>query len=559
MSQPGASRTRNTPSNFGMGKGTPDVPFITPEVVLPGPDQGTRPTVYADHVGSWYVNQKTEAHRKQYGLYLTSVMVADFMARPLRVDGDRVRILDPAAGTGILSCAAVESLVSQSHPPSQIEITAYEVDAGLIRPLTLVLEYLATWCRMRGVELTLLITHDDFVLRHSEALQRMGGLIPYKSRQQGFDIVITNPPYFKISKADPRAVAASCVVHGQPNIYAIFMAVGAALLRVGGQFVFIIPRSFTSGPYFHRFRQVFLDTIRPHEIHIFASRRDTFSRDAVLQENVILRGIREEGWHLRNEDRRITISSSHGVDDLDTASRRTIPMTHALSMNSADRVIRLPTHSDDEILALVDSWPCSLRSLGLAISTGPVIPFRATELVMDAGRVPDTHAPLIWMNHVKPMAVSWPLDKRKAEYIRLRGAEALLVPNSNYVLLRRFSSKEEARRLTAAPYLATCFKGSVVGLENHLNYIYRPGGSLSEDEVWGLSVLYNSSLLDNYFRCVSGNTQASATELRAMPLPRLQTIIDLGRRARSLPDLPQQLDSLVMGMVVLDEQEADVG
>ena len=48
----------------------------------------------------------------------------------------------------------------------------------------------------------------DFVLEHAEALRLSGGLIPYRSQEQDFDVVISNPPYFKISKADPRATAA---------------------------------------------------------------------------------------------------------------------------------------------------------------------------------------------------------------------------------------------------------------------------------------------------------------------------------------------------------------
>ena len=91
----------------------------------------------------------------------------------------------------------------------------------------------------------------------------------------------------------------------------------------------------------------------------------------------------------------------------------------------------------------------------------------------------------LWMNHVRAMRATWPLDRHKPEYIERAGAEALLVANRNYVLLRRFSAKEEARRLTAAPWIATDFAIPDVGLENHLNYVHRPGGTISEDEVWG--------------------------------------------------------------------------
>ena len=42
----------------------------------------------------------------------------------------------------------------------------------------------------------------DFVLEHAEALRLSGGLIPYRSEEQDFDVVVSNPPYFKINKAE---------------------------------------------------------------------------------------------------------------------------------------------------------------------------------------------------------------------------------------------------------------------------------------------------------------------------------------------------------------------
>ena len=230
-------------------------------------------------MGEWYVSQKSDRHRKDHGLYLTPVLVADFMARQIKVDGGKLRVLDPAAGGGILCCAAVEALVSRDSRPDSIELIVYEVDETLIAPLRAVLAYLVDWCiEGQGVKVSVHVEATDFVLAHAEALHLFGELFPSRSILKNFDVVISNPPYFKISKADPRALAASTVVHGQPNIYALFMAVSAALLRKGGDFVFITPRSFASGPYFRQFRTVFFDMIRPSEVHVFGSRRDAFSR-----------------------------------------------------------------------------------------------------------------------------------------------------------------------------------------------------------------------------------------------------------------------------------------
>lgn len=529
---------------------------------IPVPLRNERPTVYADRVGEWYIASKPQAYRKKHGLYLTTVPVAEFMAEQITVSGSGMRILDPAAGAGILCCAAVEILAIRQPKSQSIELLAYEVDAGLIAPLKATLDYLAIWCRTEhGIHLKVRIKNVDFLVAQAEALWLVHGLIPYESDDQGFDIVISNPPYFKIAKSDPRAMAVSKVVHGQPNIYALFMAVSAALLRQGGDFIFITPRSFASGPYFKRFRAVLFDIILPAKVHIFGSRRDAFSRDDVLQENIIFVGIRQDHWYKDETQSVLNISSSCGVSDIQEPDHLTVPMRVSLDPSTVDKVLRLPlSERDIQILALVNSWPKTLQSLGLNISTGPVIPFRATELVDNEGCVPETHVPLVWMNHVCAMQVKWPLNQQKPEYIKRKGAKALLLPNNNYVLMRRFSAKEEARRLIAAPYIAGDFPVPEIGIENHLNYIYRPGGILSEEEAWGLAAFYNSSILDSYFRCVSGNTQVSATELRAMPLPEYNVILALGSKVKRLEDPIQRLDEVVTEMIsVLEHGDLAVG
>lgn len=527
----------------------------------PVPRQDERPTVFSDRVGEWYVSQRSERHRKEHGLFLTPVHVAQFMASWVKAKGPSVRVLDPAAGAGVLCCAAVERLLESDPKPECIKLVAYEIDQDLIPLLTRVLDHLDEWCRAHQVVLNVRIEAADFVVANAGALQAAVDLVPSITEEGRFDVVISNPPYFKIGKNDPRSMAASCVVDGQPNIYALFMAVGAGLLRQHGDFVIISPRSFASGRYFRRFRKVFFGMIRPTSVHVFESRRDAFSRDEVLQENVILRGEREDGWHERECGESVAISSSFGIRDLSSTPCREVATTTALDYDSAETVLRLPTCADaDAAIALVDSWTNSLHGLGVCISTGPVVPFRATELIDRDGDVPTSHVPLLWMNHVHAMRTTWPLDNHKPEYLVRSGAGTLAVSNRNYVLIRRFSAKEQTRRLTAAPYLAAEYAVPEVGFENHLNYIHRPGGTLSEDEAWGLAALFNSRLLDTYFRAVNGNTQVSATELRALPLPEREAIVALGQRVRCLTDPRTGLDKLAMEFASgLRHAEAAVG
>jgi adenine-specific DNA-methyltransferase len=191
---------------------------------------------------------------------------------------------------------------------------------------------------------------------------------------------------------------------------------------------------------------------------------------------------------------------------------------------------------DEQIVKVVDSWTGSLGQYGLDVSTGPVVAFRAQPWLTDVTSVFRNQAvPLLWMQNVKVQQVEWPINNgHKPQGIALdEEVKLLLVPTINYVLLRRFSAKEEPRRLIAAPFLADQYNYQWVGLENHLNYIYKKRGSLEIEETIGLSIFLNSALIDRYFRIVNGNTQVNAAELRTLPLPPLELIKQIGRKVLS--------------------------
>ena len=63
-----------------------------------------------------------------------------------------------------------------------------------------------------------------------------------------------------------------------------------------------------------------------------------------------------------------------------------------------------------------------------------------------------------------------------------------------------------------------------------MNYVYRSGSELSQDEAFGLAAYFNSSIVDRYFRAISGNTQVNATEIRGMPVPDIDSLIQIGER-----------------------------
>src|SRR5436309_14184124 len=82
---------------------------------VPLPNEGERPAAYADRVGRWYASWTPPERKKSFGQYLTPVETAHFMSELFEPRSQELRILDPGAGTGVLSCGLLERLSANPH------------------------------------------------------------------------------------------------------------------------------------------------------------------------------------------------------------------------------------------------------------------------------------------------------------------------------------------------------------------------------------------------------------------------------------------------------------
>lgn len=485
------------------------------------------PSHFADRLGVAYASSVTQQHKKENGQFFTPVEIAELMASYSEFEGDSIRVLDPGCGSAVLSCKLIENIVNSNKNLEAVELVAYETDSELIPISKQALYYLEKWGNQQGINIKTKLHMEDFILHNSDCFKETGDL--FSKPVELFDIVISNPPYFKLSIDDKRAKIAKVVVNGHPNIYAIFMALSAKLLNEKGELIFITPRSYAAGGYFKIFREYFFRVIDLDKVHLFVSRKDTFSRDKVLQETVIIKGTKR-----RKPEQQVTISSSSGLKDLKSPLIKVFPKKDIIDLNSNEKILFLPTTDYDQaVLEIFKNWTGNLAKYNIKISTGPVVAFRARDYLRDNFENETVHlAPLFWLHNVKQMILEWPIVKpKKEQYIIIEEKSMpLLIPNKNYILLRRFSSKDDKNRLIAAPYFCNFIKVDFIGVENKVNYIYRPKGHLKRNEVVGLCALLNSSLFDAYFRIFNGNVNVSATELREMSLPPLNTIQEIGDR-----------------------------
>src|SRR5439155_22901742 len=109
--------------------------------------------------------------------------------------------------------------------------------------------------------------------------------------------------------------------------------------------------------------------------------------------------------------------------------------------------------------------------------------------------------PLLYPTHFTNGSMEWPRASKKPNAL-VSNAETKkwLYPNGFYTVVRRFSSKEERRRIVAHVVDPRAFKSGTIGFENHLNVFHRNKKGISRDIAHGLSVFLNSTAVDDYFR-----------------------------------------------------------
>lgn len=482
------------------------------------------------------------ARRALMGQFLTPIPVALFMARMFEARKPVLRVLDPGAGIGSLSAAFVAAMCRRARRPQAIALTAYEIDSNLIGHLQVTLDLCRTASVEAGIAFEARVINEDFL--EGGARASAGDLFAARV-DEPFDCAILNPPYRKIrSDSHERKLLRQLGVETS-NLYTGFLAATLQILAPGGEMVAITPRSFCNGPYFEPFRRFFLRTMRFRHLHVFDARDRAFADDEVLQENVVFRAEKT-----RERISSVVVSSSPGPDDPNVRSRM-IPHDDLVRPSDRQAFIHIvPDHHGDPVRQQIGKLKATVTDLGLAVSTGRVVDFRAKDLLR-AKQGPNT-VPLIYPCHLRQGYVEWPNGQtRKPNALSLGpGADDLLIPAGHYVLVKRFSAKEEPRRVVAAVYDPARVATDRVAFENHLNYYHLRGSGLPATVAKGLAAFLNSTLVDSYFRQFSGHTQVNATDLRSLRYPAWDQLVALGRRiGQRFPD-QEELDRLVEEVVL---------
>lgn len=455
--------------------------------------------------------------KSQFGQYFTSIKIARFMAGLFNLTKKNTcRLLDPGAGIGSLSAAFLERWASGDMDFQNVELDAFEIDEKLLTHLNNTFEKYQKYLNIFPV-----IRNEDFI---TTAVDSLSGNL-YHQPLPRYSHAILNPPYRKIKNNSDHRLALKKVGIETVNLYSAFVALALSLLEINGELVAIIPRSFCNGTYYQPFRKFILMNAAIRHIHLFKSRDEMFKDDNVLQENIII--MLERG--ASQEDVIITTSTDSSFADVETQN---CPIKSIVLPNDPRHFIHIPTSPRQDESDRPAMQQCSLKDLGINVSTGPVVDYRLKEYLFNKpGK--DT-VPLLYPGHFIDGKTRWPSSASKKPNAILRGIETekWLFPNGFYCVVRRFSSKEEKRRIIASVVRPEDFPDvEMLGFENHLNIFHENKHGLPEALAYGLASYLSSNAVDNEIRSFNGHTQVNAADLSTIRYPDREKLIDLGKWA----------------------------
>lgn len=475
--------------------------------------------------------------RKKKGQFFTSKETAIFMASLFDLSniGNHVDILDPGTGTGILSAALIDRIIEENRVKS-ICLTCYENDKDVLPVLHNNLRYIK---EHSPIDFSYIIIEDDYIL--SQANDFEGTLFANKTPKK-YDLIIGNPPYLRIMRNNPAAISMPTVVHGAPNMYFLFASMSLFNLKKDCEMVYIIPRSWTSGEYFKTFRKYFLHDGKLERIHLFVSRDKVFNQEQVLQETIIIKVKKEE-----KVPSFVRISSTQTNNDFNELTE--IDVSYNAIVSGDSLYVYLPTSKADvEVIQMINSYSKTLPDEGLKMHTGIVVDFRQWE---ELKKEPGEHVlPLFYSQNIKNGRVNHNPTGKEYDWI-VDSKPGLIQKNQNYVFCKRFTAKEERRRLQCGIYLAKDFSQyKFIGTQNKINYVDRVDKKeMSVPLTYGIYALLNSTLFDMFYRILNGSTQVNSTEINNIPVPPIDEIEEMGKQLLDAENLSTEIcDKILKGV-----------
>lgn len=470
------------------------------------------------------IREKSKSENVRLGRLFTKKDTARLMASMLNIDKEKTAftVLDPGAGTGILSAAAVEEICKRAPNCKQIFLTCYETCRDFIPMLEDNLERIRKKCRHDfGVKLYVTVYRENYIVDAKNHYT----VTFFDTVEDKYDIIIANPPSELIEKGSDEAVSAGGVTQLKIGAEFLFARMASRHLEDGGQLVIILPTTYASASQLTSLRQEMAEKLSLQGIHLFIGKQKNFKRAIPLKKNFII--------SYANKEKPAEISISTSTDAGKTAlALPSLPYDFVVDKDTG--ALTLPKSAEDtKIVRYISDFPETLTSLGLKMSTGLIVDSKCEGLLFTEP-VKGT-VPLIRAATMQGGTVSFP-QPIKRQYIAPVNP-SLVQKNKNLIIIKRIPAKSDERFLNSAIYLAAQLPAyKYISTHNKINFIDTrdKNSEMCARLAFGLFALLNSTIYDRYISIVSKSKQINSKEMRELPLPPRNIIENIGMRLMAM-------------------------
>ncbi len=466
------------------------------------------------------IRSKSKSENVRLGRLFTKKDSARLMASMLNIDESKTAftVLDPGAGTGILSAAAVEEICRKAPNCKQIFLTCFETCRDFIPMLEDNLERIRKKCRHDyDVKLYVTIYEENYIIDSKKHYT----VTFFDEIEDKYDIIIANPPTELYEKSSDEAQSAGGVTQVKISAAFLFARMASKHLEDGGQLVIMLPTTYATASQLTSLRQEMAEKLALNKIHLFIGKQKNFKRATPLKKSFII------SYEKGEKPEKIAITTSEDNGKNITA----LPLlSYDFVVDSENGMLTLPKSVEDtKIVTYISDFPETLSSLGLKMSTGLVIDSKCEGLLFTEPI--KASVPLIRSAAMKNGIIDFP-QPIKRQYIAPINP-SLIQKNKNLIIIKRVPAKSDERFVNSAIYLASqlpAFK--YISTHNKINFIDTKdkNSEMCARLVFGLYALLNSTIYDRYISIVSKSKQINSKEMRSLPLPPRNIIENIGMR-----------------------------
>lgn len=461
-----------------------------------------------------YINKRSKSFLKESSQFFTPIHIADKMISTIDFerffDYEEINILEPSAGFGILALAIVKEIIDKTNIIN-INITLYELDNTIYKSLKKTLKIFQTFLEVNyKVSFNYKVYNSNFIIENSIAWNENSNIDLY-------DIIVSNPPFKKINQSYKEASIMKDIVHGQPNIYALFIGMSLKLLKENGVYVVISPRNYLSGEYSKKLRSFIFSSYSLTHMHSFDDR-------------YIFRPVNQE----------VIISTYEKRLDADT-----VQISHngsfSLETNLDDLIydkeifsLLIPKSKEDlNLISSFSELECSLSDLNIKVSVGPVVQFRNSKF-LSKDLYSNKFAPLLISNDVQDNNFINYIERENVRKTHNKSINILskrLIRNANYLILRKVTAKDDKNLLVSAVLDKNYFDYDLIGFDNNLLYFHRlsQDSTLSLEECYGLYCYINSKYFKQFYSLINGTHTINVSDFNKIPFPAIDKLIIMGK------------------------------